>query len=187
MLSLNLRTARLNQDHSGKTHEKDGEVTKLLTFGLDEVELDPSEVGVLTREPHAARALFNDDKGVLRPIFTCFKPMQLAEKIKDAYVLVRLTGGVEYKFTGCTLSKIRLALEEGGKVILSCKVQCAPALDKGFAKFIDAFGDTAEVELRGEPPGAQADLPLNRHGEGEQPEGGKTRGRRKGGDGATAH
>lgn len=151
MLSLNLRPARLNQDHTGKSHEKDGEITKLLTYGLDDIPLDAQELGVITREPHAARAMYNDDKGVLRPIFTCFKPREFDEDIEGAYVMVRLHGGTEIKHT-------------------SCKVTTAPALDQSLAEFYSQFGEIVDVELRGEMPGAQKDLPLNTHGTGEQTE-----------------
>ena len=48
MLSLTSRTARLNQDYKGKSKEKDGEIAKLLTFGLDEIEIDAQEFGAIT-------------------------------------------------------------------------------------------------------------------------------------------
>lgn len=171
MLSLTLRPARLNQDHKGKSHEKEGEITKLVTYGLDNIPLDEHEMGVITREPHAARALYNEDKeGVKRPFLACFDPLSLSENIEGAYVMVRLKGGTEIKHSNSKISGISFSRTEGGTTLMSCKVTTAPTLDASLAEFYSQMGEQVDVELRGEPPGAQADLPLNTHGTGEEPE-----------------
>jgi hypothetical protein len=170
MLTLSSRTARLNQDYKGKTKEKDGEVTKLLTFGIDEVELDESELGAITGEAHAHRALVNRTKDGPRPVFTCFKPLQLNEDVENVAVTVRLRGGAEYKFAGCHLSKIRIAVQPSGAVTLSAKVLAIPALDASLADLVANFGELVDVEIHGTQPSDQAQLPLNSHGTGEQPE-----------------
>lgn len=160
MLSISMRPARLNQDYRGKTKEKEGEVTKLLSFGLDEIELKGEELCVITGEPHAVRALFNDDQGVLRPLFKCFKPFQFDDEIENAAVTIRLHGGAEYKLTGCKLTKIRAKLEDDGVTDLSMKVQCAPVLDKSLAELVANFGEVVDVEIYGVQEIDQEQLPL---------------------------
>lgn len=190
MLSLSSRTARLNQDHAGKSKEKDGEITKLLKFGLDEVEIDEQELGAITQEPHAARALINSTKDGKRPTFSCFKPFQFNEDVENAALTIRLRGGSEFKFTACELSKIRVNVSEEGVPVLSFKVLTAPALDARYAEFIAAFGELVDVEIHGTQASDQKSLPLARIGTGEQPEGDDKprRGRKsKNGAEATAH
>ena len=190
MLTISLRTARLNQDHSGKTKEKDGEVTKLLRFGIDEVELDENELGAMTGEPHAARALVNNTKNGKRGFFQCFKPYQFTDEFdtETACVTVRLRGGEEFKFTGCKISKQRVAvIHDSGEVVYSCKVQAAPALDARYAQFIASFGELVDVEISGAQAQDQKQLPLSKHGEGEAPEQGGKRGRKGNGSQPAAH
>lgn len=181
MLSISSRTARLNQDHAGKSKEKDGEITKLLKFGLDEVEIDEQELGAITQEPHAARALINSTKNGKRPTFSCFKPFQFDEDVENAAITVRLRGGNEYKFTACVLSKIRLKFSEEGVPVLSFKVLTAPALDARYAEFIASFGELVDVEIHGTQASDQKSLPLSTVGTNDAPEAGsKKRGRGKG-------
>jgi hypothetical protein len=191
MLSLTARTARLNQDYKGKSKEKDGEITKLLTFGLDEIEIDETEFGAITGEPHGARAIIDQTKDGPRPMFKCFKPWQLEEDVENAAVTVRLRGGTEFTFTACRLSKIRFKVNGAGVIEMSCKVLTAPALDAKHAEFIANSGELCDASLNGTQASDQAQLPLNRHGNGEAPEQGdkaKPRGRpRKNGSEATAH
>jgi hypothetical protein len=186
MLSLNLRPARLNQDHSGKSHEKEGQVTKLLKYGLDDIPLDAQEMGVITQEPYAARALYDEDKqGVKRPFLACFNPLHFNESIEGAYVMVRLKGGKELKHTECKLTGISFTKTEGGTTLMSLKVTTAPALDASLAEFYSQFGEQVDVEIRGELPGAQKDLPLNSHGAGEQTESAKPKRKPRGPNGGS--
>jgi hypothetical protein len=177
MLSLSLRTARLNQDYNGKTKEKEGEVTKLLSFRVDEIELDESELGAITGEAHAYRALVDQTKDGPRPVFSCFKPFQLVEDIENVAVTVRLRGGAEYKFAGCHLSKNRVSVQPSGVPTLSVKILATPALDASLADFVANMGELVDVEIHGAQASDQKQLPLNTHGEGEQPPAGKRRSR----------
>ena len=187
MLTISRRTARLNQDYSGKSHEKKGEVTKLLSFGLDEIELDERELGAITGEPHAHRALVNTTKDGPRPVFTCFKPFQLEEDIENVAVTVWLRGDQSFKFTACHLSSNRISVQPSGVPTLSVKILATPALNASLAEFVANMGELVDVEIQGAQKSDQAEMPLNTHGNGEQPEG-KPRGRRrKSEDGATAH
>lgn len=191
MMRLNLRPAKLNQDHRGKSHEKDGVETKLLIFGLLDVPIDAQEIAVLTGEPHAYAALYNTRKdGVAEPFFKCFGPLRLKDKLKGAFVKVRLMGGEEFEFADCTISPPEFELTEGGTTLMSCTVECVPALDKRYPEFIAALGQSCDVELRSDLPTDQQDLPLSTHGTGEQPEAGAgkpPRGKGKGRNQARAH
>jgi hypothetical protein len=173
MLNISTRTARLNQDYKGKSNEREGEVTKLLTFGLDEIELDERELCALNGDPQLHRGIYDTSKPEARCILKGFKPLQLEEDIEGAAVTVRLRGGAEYRFTGCTISKIRVNHANPGQPLLSCKVKTAPALDASVAEFIANMGELVDVELHGSQKTDQQDLPLNSHGTGEQTDGAK--------------
>lgn len=180
MLTLSRRECELGGDHSGKTKEKDGVVTKLLTFELNDVELDDRELNTFLREPHAFSSLYNITADGCFPFLKCFKALELEGTIEGAYVqLMWGLDDVEMSFSDCKLSKIRLALCDGGKTKMSCKVTTAPTLDETLAELFDKFGSHVECELRAEPPGAQQDLPLNSHGTGEQSEAPKKAARSK--------
>lgn len=170
MLTLDRRDCKLGTDHSGKTKEpKDGgEKIRLLTFELVDVPLDERELNAFLREPHAYRSLYNDGPDGVTPFLKCFKAMELDKPIDGAYVAITFgLDATEMAFADVKLSKIRLTLCDGGRTMLACKVTAAPTLDETLAALIEQFGNDIEVELRAEPPGAQQDLPLNQHGEGE--------------------
>lgn len=190
MLRLDLRPAKLNQDHKGKATEKDGVVSKLLTFGIEDIPIDKDELPVLLGEPHAYAALYNTRKDqVPEPFLKCFKALEFEDGMTGAFVGVRLKGGTELQLKDCKLIKIKIALAVGGVSLMSCKVQCAPDLDDTFTELVDNFGQAVDVEIRGDLPSDQQDLPLNKHGTGEQSEKPKGRGRGKGrgkGNGAPA-
>lgn len=176
-----MRPAKLNQDHKGKGHEKEGVATQLLTFGLLDIPLDDQEIAVVTGEPHAYAALYNTRKDmVAEPFLKCFAALRFKDKIKGAYVKVRVMGGQEFEFTDCTLTPPEFELTEGGTTLMSFKVECAPALDKNYPVFISHLGQSCDVEIRSDLPTDQKDLPLNSHGEGEQPEAGKGKGKGRG-------
>jgi hypothetical protein len=170
MLTLDKRDCTLGGDSSAKVKEKDGVEIRTLTFEVKEVMLDERELNAFIREPHAWRSLYNDGPDGAVPFLKCFKALELDGSIESAYVA--LTYGLdanEMAFADCKLSKIKLALCDGGKTALSCKVTTAPTLDETLAELFEQFGNAAEVEIRAEPPGAQQYLPLNKHGDGEQP------------------
>lgn len=178
MLTLDRRDCTLGFDYSGKGKEKDGELVRLLTFELEGIALDERELNAFLREPHAWRSLYNDGPDGVTPFLKCFKSLEVEKAIDGAYVA--LTFGLdqtEMAFAEVKLHKIKLSLAEGGKTLLSCKVTTAPTLDETLAELIEQFGTDIECELRAEPPGAQQDLPLNQHGEGEQSATPKKRGR----------
>ena len=169
MLTLEKRLCLLGGNQSSKVKDKQGEKVRLLTFEIENYPLDERELNAFLRDPTAWRWMYTDRNGEIAPVQTCFKSHELREPIPLAYVAIwyGLTGHVA--FTECKLTKIKLAPQDGGETLLSCKVTSPPILDETLAELFERFGGQVEVEIRGEPPGAQQDLPLNRAGEGEQP------------------
>lgn len=137
-----------------------------MSFELEELKLDAAELGALLREPHAYDSLYNTGASPIEPFLRGLKSLELAESIQDAYVRidVGLNGYTRFDFKACKLSKIRLELRQGGDTALSCKVQVAPDMNEKLATLLEFLGHSVQAEVRGEAPGAQADLPLNTHG-----------------------
>lgn len=173
MLTISARTARLNQDYRGNSHEKDGQVSKLLFFGLDEIELAEPELCALNGEPLLFRGLYDTSKPQPVTILKGFKPLELEEGIEGACITVRLRGGSVYRFTDCTLSKLRVNTNNAGAPLLSLKVETAPALDASLAELVASMGELVDAEIHGTQKSDQQDLPLNTHGTGEQTDGAK--------------
>jgi len=175
MFSLTLRSAIL----AGKAKVDSKDDATFLTFNLEELKIDATELAALLREPHAFDALYNTGADPIEPYLRGLKAVELTESIGDAYVRVDvgLSGYTRFDFKSCTLSKIRLELRQGGDTALSCKVKVAPDLDGKLATLLEFLGHTVQAEVRGEAPGAQVDLPLNKFGAGERPNQPKRRGR----------
>lgn len=187
MLTIDRRDCIIGEDASTKGKEVDGEKVRTLTFELEGVMLEKRELNAFLSEPHAWDVLYNDKVDLPEPYLKCFKALELEKKIEGAYVA--LTYGLdanEMAFTDCTLSKIRLELCNGGLTSLSCKVTALPVLDASLAELFEQFGKSIECEIRAQPPGAQQELPLNKHGASEQPEAPK-RSRKRNGAHVGAH
>jgi hypothetical protein len=169
--------------------DEDGRIIRTLVFQLDEVLLDGRELNALLGEPHAWDSLYNNTDEEPVPFLKCFKSLEFEKSIDTATaVLFYGLDEVVQSFAGVTLSKIKLALRDGGMTAMSCKVRTAPTLDETLAQLFEHFGNPIECELILLPPGAQQELPLNTHGIGEQVDQArpklKGRGRGKGRDGA---
>lgn len=178
MLTLEKRICDLGGDQSSKVREKNGEKVRLLTFGIENYPLDERELNALLRDPKAWNWHYCDVNGDVVPVQRCYKSHELAKPIAAAYVAISYGLSGHVAFTDCKLSKIKLACQDGGETLMSCKVTSPPILDETLAELFERFGDKVEIEIRGEPPGAQQDLPLNKAGEGEQPSAAKrSRGR----------
>lgn len=187
MLTLNRRPCWLGNDYSGKVVDEDGRIIRTLVFQLDKVMLDERELNALLGEPHAYISLYNDSADGPVPFLTCFKSLEFEKSIESANVKIMYGLDSTQEFAGVTLSKIKLALCDGGMTALSCKVRTAPTLDETLAHLFEHFGNPIECEMIVLPPGAQKELPLNTHGVGEtdiDPKKPKSRGRGKGRDGA---
>jgi len=180
MFALTSRPAKLNQDHSGSSKEKDGRVTKFLNFGLEDVPLDETDLGAVTNNAYAYRAMYNLNGAQPEPFFDCFKPREMTEDVENACVEIRLHGGTEFKFTNCTVSKIRLKETKGGITHLSCRVLTESPLNASLAELVQNMGEIIDVAIHGSAPQDQAQMSLNTHGDGEEAEQGENKPRGRG-------
>lgn len=183
MLSLSTRDARLGQKYSGKPLKaSEPDSPRVMTFEIEDIELDAQELNVLLQEPHAHASLYNHTRDGIRPFLKCFKALELEGSIEGAYVALSwISASVDFKFTTAKLSAVKLTLgPDEGKTFMRAKVTVEPTLDESLAELVAHMGHPVTVELRGEPPGAQQDLALNTHGTGEQNDKPKRRGRGNG-------
>lgn len=184
MIRLDYRPAKLNQDHSGKGHEADGVQSKVLTFSILEIPLDEGELCAFTGDPYAGRLLFNAKKdGLKEPTMPWIGTIYPDIKLKGALVKVRLLGDRVYEFKDCKVDGITFDRVLGGTTQIACKGSCTPNLDSTFPAFIAALGENCDIAIDSELPTDQQDLPLSRHGEGEQPELGEKKTKRGNGRG----
>lgn len=181
MFVLHERLAILAGDYSGKKKiEKGGQALNLLTFELEGIPLDEQEVNAFFGHPHAYQRLHcyvktgdNYETDLkLEPFLPGLKSLELRKPLEGACVALRygISDDRLLNFTDCKLSKITISLGDNGETALSCKVTSAPALDETLAELFEQFGKPIKVEIRSYPPEAQKEMPLNQHGEGEQPE-----------------
>jgi len=164
MLTLNRRLCDLGGNQSSKTRDKDGETIRTLTYEIENYPLDEQELNAFLRDPHAWRWMYSDVNGEIKPVQTCFKSHEMRKPIESAYMGLWYGMSGYIAFTECKLTKIKLACQDGGETLLSCKVTTPPILNETLAELFERFGAKVEVEIRGEPPGAQQDLPLNTFG-----------------------
>lgn len=165
MLTLTRRACWLGCDWSGKVMQEDGRIIRTLSFQLDKLLLNERELNALLGEPHAWSSLYNDSPDGPMPFLKCFKSLEFEKEIDTA--AVTLYYGleiIEQQFVGVTLSKMKLALNDGGLTAFTCKVKTAPTLDETLARLFEHFGDSIEAELTLLPPNSQRDLPLNTFG-----------------------
>jgi hypothetical protein len=168
MLTLTQRLGTLDAKAKLATRTaKDGEEYSQLVFEVTELEVTDTEVNSIFSSPNAYQAikrLHEAVKGV--------KSIELEEKIEGATVVVRLaavsaSNGPEFTFNDCRIDKVKLGRLESDALQCSYRVTAKPALNSHFGELVARFGHTAMIELRGESPNAQADLPLNAVGKHE--------------------
>ena len=169
MLTLTQRLATLDAKAKLATRTaKDGEEYSQLVFEVTELEVTDTEVNGIFASPNAYRAI-----KALHEALKGIKAIELDEKIEGATVIVRLAAvsvqnGPEFTFNDCRIDKLKLARLESDALQCSYRVTAKPALNAQFGELVARFGHTAMVELRGESPNAQADLPLNSVAAGER-------------------
>jgi hypothetical protein len=164
MITISKRLCVLANKAKADGKEGDnGEDFTQLTFELEAISLSANELNMILSEPHAHQVLFNTGKEPIEPYLKSLKAIELKEPMVGAYVCIELglEGHAKFEFTDCKISKIKLAPALGGDTLMSCKVVVKPALNETLAELLDRLGHTISVEIRGEAPGAQQDLPLN--------------------------
>lgn len=168
MLTLTQRLGTLDPKAKLATRTaKDGEEYSQLVFEVTGLDVDDTEVNAVFGSPQAydaIKAMFAAVKGV--------KAIECDEKLEGATVVVRLAAvsaqnGPEFTFNDCRIDKLKFDRTESESLLCSYRVTAKPALNGQFGELVARFGHTAMIELRGESPNAQADLPLNSVGAGE--------------------
>lgn len=172
MFILTERIATLGEKYSGSKNEK-------FTFEINGIPLDEQEVNAFFGHPQAYRRLHHlktvyevgDTGNELEPFLPGIKSLEIKKPIEGAFIQLRygLSNARIMKFTDCTLSKIEIALYGGGETSMGFKVTAPPVLNETLTELIAMFGRPVTVEVRSYPPDAQKEMPLNQHGEGEQP------------------
>lgn len=159
----------------------------------------PKVLNAIVGDEHFDRYLFDDDKGFRKPLeWTTKFDLVLSEKYEGAKVTLVLAGDQTLEFADCRLKDITPTAVPGGTISLSLQIQLLPGLGqenlllqeyqgREIAKLVIADAKIAEKKA-----GKQADLPLSRVGEGEEPEQGvapppKARGRKRNGAAVRAH
>lgn len=169
MLSLKQRPCILGDKYAGKK-KRDTEV-RTLKLELKDIELSREEVNALLGEPHAYEALYDTSAHPIRPFLACIKALEIAASWTGARVVLWYElGATKVELKNATLSKIKITPPLGGDTRLSLSVEGEPVLDRKIAELIDRVGSGIECEIHAERPEDQQELPLNSHGEGEQPE-----------------
>lgn len=133
-----------------------------IDIALTDIMLSRDELNEIMREPAASAALFNgtEDK-LLEPLFKHIRPLQLAEKIEGASIVI--THGVEaetIRLAPVKLAKIKPEPKIGGMTAMSCTVQATPDLDEDLAHLLGRLNSSVEAEIDGGQFGAQQELPL---------------------------
>lgn len=171
MLALSQRECKLGTKYSGKVVDQNGIERRTLKIELTDLPLDANELNALLGEPYAHRALYDTSRTGVRPILRALKTLELRSACESARVtLLWSLGAEQLVFTDAKLAKIRLELQEGGITAMSCTVETEPTLDGWLVALLERLGAGIEVEIHAEHFGAQQDLPLNRHADGEAPE-----------------
>lgn len=181
MLSLTQRPCMLGDKYGGKKR-KDEDI-RTLKLELKEIEIDRAELNALLGEAHAFEAIYDTSANPVRPYLACIKAIELKSAWEGAVVTLWYEmGQTRVDFKNAKLSKIKIEPRLGAETVMSCTLEGEPTLDKKVVELIDRIGTGIECELRADRPEAQADLPLNTHGAGEQPDtparSGKSGGRR---------
>lgn len=182
MLVISQRDCRLGLKYSGKHHKGTDEKPEhdSLKLQLEGIQLVEAEFNALFQSAHAWGLLRDEAGAPSLDALRCFELKGL--KFEGAHVTVwHSLGSEKIELPAATLTKVQLTIgddEFGGNVTMAISVEGAPALDAKLVELLARVGRGIEVEIRADHPNAQAELPLNRHGEGEQPEGSKRKGRK---------
>lgn len=169
MLTLTQRLGTLDPKAKLATRTaKDGEEYSQLVFEISDQEVTDTEVNAVLSSPQAYDAI----KAVFAAVKS-IKAVEIDEKIEGATIIVRVAAvsaqnGPEFTFDGCRVDKIKFGRLESEALTFAYRVTAKPALNGQFGELVARFGHTAMIELRGESPSAQTELPLNSVGVNER-------------------
>jgi hypothetical protein len=167
MLTLTKRDAKIGRNINCRTEDHGDEDVKGADIRISGVHLEPEELNAMLQEPHAHNALFKARAGskLTDPMFRCFAPFRLVDKIEHANVVLFFgVAGKELKLGICKLKGITLDPKAGGMTEMSCLVQATPTLDKRITDLISHMGKAVQIEIGYEHNAEQPDLELGAAG-----------------------
>jgi hypothetical protein len=168
MLRISQRVCKLGDKYAGKK-DPEGEALSL-KVRLEEITLDREELNAFCDDPHAWTRYFDTSNNPPKPVEDRFKPRELKKPWEGAYVVLWYEfGKSKVEFKNAKLSNITIEPRLGGDTFLSCTVEGEPALDRKFTDIIARIGGSIECEIHADRPEDQKELPINAHGEDEQP------------------
>lgn len=138
------------------------------------VMLEARELNAMLEDPFTHHFMFTTKAGDAMPVgrFPQLQPFAFKYKFENGNVKIKygIDGAIE--FTACKITKVKLQPRDGGMCEIQFLVHTIPVLDVHAAHFLGQVGKEIEIEVHAELSGedAQQDLPLNQHGEGEEPE-----------------
>lgn len=191
-ISLDSRPCTLGPSINLRTEKHGDDDVAACDIPLDGIMLQDAELNALLEDKHAHNALYEKRSGKPdRPLFPLIETLALSGKYEGNVALIFGPNQVDLELEGVTVSKIRLKRLEGGLTQMSCSISCSENTESFIGKLTGRMNGNLNVELDiGEPieakaKSAQADLPINTFGEGEQ--GTKPKGKRsKKGNGSEA-
>lgn len=152
--------------------QKDDVDPARVCFEIDGYELSKAQFNSLFSEPHAYDAVHNEKSaGQVEPVFRGIKAIEILGAMVGAYVRVASPLDQARKMfeqPNCKISRMRIVLANTAldihKPVLSCKIEHSGGDASAIKALIEKLGKTVRVEIRGEQPGQQKDLPLNTFG-----------------------
>lgn len=156
---------------------------------ISAVTLKPEQFNALSEDAYADRWLFSDKADIREPNLSKFEPLVLRDTFEEALVAMKV-GGDAFSFADARIKDVQFEGKRGGDILCSFNVRVRPENDKQILQLIayqnrEISIDIQDAKVCMKGGRRQQELPLNTHGEGEQPEqGAKKRGRPRKSDSA---
>lgn len=165
-LTLADRPAKIGSSINTRTEKHGDDDVPACDIPLTGIMLEASELDVLLGKG-AHKAFFRDGKGLVEPRFELLKAFAVREKFLGDVKLDQPQIDLVLDDDNVTLTGIRLEPQVGGLTMLSCQVQCTPAVDE-IAQLIDSLNGEIRVALtfggRKKPKAKkQTELPMGSH------------------------
>ena len=187
MLTVTSRPCQLGTGINTRCEMHGDESVPACDIPIVGITLDAEELGALLADPYAHRALFTKARGHDEPMFPQLEPFELTDKIEGASAVITLSStgeGATIHLDDVKLKGLTLKPMSGGLTLLSLKIQASGEdMASQVGELVAYLDRSVQIEIHGgervkAKDKAQAELPINTFGEGEEPEGKKRRGRK---------
>jgi hypothetical protein len=183
MITITQRACVLGPKYSGKHQKANQEHAerKTVRLQLERIEVTEAEFNAIFQSPQAWQLLHDSQtKGPSLPLLKHFELKEF--NVDGAHVtLWHSLGKEKIEIALAKLSKFAFTIGDqsaSGATTLSLTIEGEPPMDAKLVQLLERVGQGIECEFRGDHPEAQADLPLNTHGTGEQKGKGRKFGKR---------